>query len=101
MLIIYIIRKKERKKERGKERKEEQASKAKPKKKTKKYEHTINQMLHALLSIIQCIQERAPHHDRPSPQAERFEDVGSATDAAVDIHFDLVEDVRGVFMKFE
>ena len=55
-------------------------------------------MLHALLAIIQRIEERPPHSDRRSAQAERFEDIGSATDAAVDVDFDLVKDVRGVFM---
>lgn len=61
----------------------------------------INEVLNAFLSIVDGVQEWSAHPDGCRSQAHAFEDVGTATHAAVDEDFELREDGWAVELAFE
>lgn len=58
-------------------------------------------MLHALLPVIKRVQKSPPYRYRRSAQTERFEDIGAAAEAAVDVDFQMIEDVGRASLEFE
>lgn len=61
----------------------------------------LHQVLHALLPVVDGVEEGAAEPDGCRAQAEAFEDVGAAPDAAVDEDLEVVEDGGAVELHFE
>ena len=62
---------------------------------------TVNEILHALGPIVEAVEERPTERHGRGAQADGFQDIGAATDAAVDVDFEGVEDVRRVAVQVE
>ena len=61
----------------------------------------LAQVLHALPSIAQTVQERAPDPHGRRPQRERLEDIRAARDPAVHVDFAPLEDIRARAVDFQ
>jgi len=61
----------------------------------------LDKVLHALLAVVDGIQERPTHSDRCGAETHALEDIGAAAYAAVDEDFELREDRRAVELAFE
>ena len=61
----------------------------------------IHQVLDARSSVVHGVHERPTQADPFGTETERFQDVGAASDAAVDVDFHLAEDLGTVAVQFE
>ena len=62
---------------------------------------TVDEILHALGPIIEAVEKRPTERHGRRAQTDGFQDIGAATDAAVDVDFEGVEDVRRVAVEVE
>lgn len=62
---------------------------------------TVDEILHALGPIIEAVKKRPTERHGRGAQTDGFQDIGAATDAAVDVDFEGVEDVRRVAVQVE
>jgi hypothetical protein len=61
----------------------------------------LDEVLDALLAVVDGVQKRTPHSDRRGPETHALEDVGAAAYAAVDEDFECREDGWAVELAFE
>lgn len=62
---------------------------------------TVDEILHALGPIVEAVEKGPTERHGRRAQADGFQDIGAATDAAVDVDFEGVEDVRRVAVQVE
>ena len=63
--------------------------------------HDIDEVLDALLAVVQRVQERAADANGRGAQTQGLQHVGAAPDAAVQEDLERVEDVRAQAVQFE
>ena len=62
---------------------------------------TVDEILHALGPIVEAIEKGPTERHGRGAQTDGFQDIGASTDAAVDVDFEGVEDVRRVAVQVE
>ena len=63
--------------------------------------HNIDEVLYALLTVRQRIQERPPHADGFRTETQSLNDIRAATDPAIDEHFEMLEHLRVMSTDFQ